>query len=264
LTIRHIQYTIEAIFQTKGQGGKHLNFKSLWQCTHAFLSLLAFLVVGPVILCNALDVSTYDDFIKPMIDTGKWIVNDPSGLFSQRDGRLHFSSKSGAADLRSTATFGPGFYSVHFGNFESTNISKSGAGQGSFLALGLGPRENCVRILRGRVIRGGYFEANLIVNKELRLWYDPAAESDTDGQLGLYYDGSTITFYYNRGSDPDKGWQTVGPKVPAPWSSTPTLFLSGNPGGSGTTTFTIKRVEHRVSPPPTPPPPEPTLVGPQF
>lgn len=239
-------------------------FKSLWQCTQAFLCLLAFLVVGPVILCNALDVSTYDDFIKPMIDTGKWIASDPSGLFSQCDGRLHFSSKSGVASLRSTVTFGPGFYSVHFGDFESTNISKSAAGQGSFLALGLGPRENCVRILRGRIIRGGYFEANLIVNKELRLWYDPAAESDTDGQLGLYYDGSTITFYYNRGSDPDQGWQTVGPKVPAPWSSAPTLFLSGNPGGSGTTTFTIKRVEHRVSPPPTPPPLEPTLVGPQF
>jgi hypothetical protein len=241
-----------------------LNFKSRWPCTQASLCLLTILVIGPVFLCNALEVSTYDDFTKPMIDTGKWTVNDPSGLFLQRGSRLHFFSKSGVASLRSTSTFDRGFFSVHFHDFHSTNISRSGAGQGSFLALGLGPRENCVRILRGRVIRGGYFEANLIVNKELRLWYDPAAESDTDGQLGLYYDGSTITFYYNRGADPDKGWQTVGPKVPVPWSSPPTLFLSGNPGGSGTTMFTIKRVEHRASPPPAPPPPEPTLVGPQF
>ncbi len=233
-------------------------------CTKVFVCFISIITIFPLFCFASGDISTYDDFFGASIDAMKWTVDDPSGLFSFRDGRLQFSSKSGVASLRSTATFGAGFYSVHFRDFHSTNISKSGAGQGSFFALGLGPRENCVRILRGRVIRGGYFEANLIMNKELRLWYDPAVESDTDGQLGLYYDGSTITFYYNRGSDPNKGWRTVGPKVPAPWSSAPTLFLSGNPGGSGATTFTIKRVEIRTFPPPTPPPPEPVSYGPQF
>ena len=233
-------------------------------CIKVFVCFISSIAIAPLFCFAAGDLSIYDDFSDPAIDAMKWTVDDPSGLFSLRGGLLQFSSKSGVASLRSTATFGAGFYSVHFRDFHSTNISKSGAGQGSFFALGLGPRENCVRILRGRVIRGGYFEANLITNKELRLWYDSAAESDADGQLGLYYDGSTITFYYNRGSDPDKGWHTIGPKVPAPWNSAPTLFLSGNPGGSGVTKVTIKRVEIRTFPPPTPSPPEPALSGPQF
>jgi len=233
-------------------------------CIKVFVCFISSIAIAPLFCFAAGDLSIYDDFSDPAIDAMKWTVDDPSGLFSLRGGLLQFSSKSGVASLRSTATFGAGFYSVHFRDFHSANISKSGAGQGSFFALGLGPRENCVRILRGRVIRGGYFEANLITNKELRLWYDSAAESDADGQLGLYYDGSTIIFYYNRGSDPDKGWNTVGPKVPAPWNSPPTLFLSGNPGGSGATSFTIKRVETRAFPPPTPPPPKPSFSGPQF
>lgn len=233
-------------------------------CTRVFVCLICIITIGPLLCFAAGDVSTYDDFSEPILDMMKWTIDDPSGLLLLRDGRLFFSSKSGVASLRSKSTFGPGFYSVHFQDFYSTNISKSGAGQGSFLALGLGSRENCVRILRGRILRGGYFEANLIADKQLRLWYDPAAESDADGQLGLYYDGSTITFYYNRGSDPDKGWHTIGPKVPAPWNSAPTLFLSGNPGGSGVTKVTIKRVEIRTFPPPTPSPPEPALSGPQF
>lgn len=241
-----------------------MNADCFWTCIRVFVCLMALFVTGSFSYFNSADATTYDDFTKSIIDPAKWTIDDPSGLFSLRDGRLYFSSKADVASLRSTSTFGPGFYSVQFGDFHSTNISKSGAGQGSFLALGLGPRENCVRILRGRVIRGGYFEANLITNKQLRLWYDPASESDTDGQLGFYYDGSEVTFYYNRGPDPDKGWQTVGPKVPAPWSSAPTLFLSGTPGGSGTTTFTVNRIEYRTTPPKTPPPPEPALAGPQF
>lgn len=230
----------------------------------AYAFLLLIVTTGTSLSFAAPDIFIYDDFSKPIIDTTKWTVDDPSKLFSLRDGRLRFSSNAGVAGLRSTLTFGPGFYSVHFSDFHSTNISRPGAGQGSFLALGLGPRENCVRILRGKILRGGYFEANLITNKHLRLWYDPASESDTDGQLGLYYDGSEVIFYYNKGSDPQKGWQTVGPKVSAPWSSPPQVFLSGTPGGSGTTAFTIKRIEYRTAPPKTPPPPEPAVAGPQF
>jgi hypothetical protein len=227
--------------------GMNMNSRCLGLLAKVLLCLLAILV--PLPSCSAADAYTYDDFNKPLIDSSKWVVNDPSRLFSQQNGYLHFHSTAGVASLRSTSTFTAGFFTMEFHDFYSTNNSRSGQGQGSFVALGLGPKENCVRILRGRVSSGGYFEANLIVNNILRLWYVPAAESDTDGQLGLYFDGSKIRFYYNKGLDSDSGWQKVGPTVTAPWSSGPTLFISGNPGGSGTTTFSINGIEHRPVPP---------------
>lgn len=45
-----------------------MHSKIHWPCTLAILGLAAILVIGPVFLCAALDVSTYDDFTKPMID----------------------------------------------------------------------------------------------------------------------------------------------------------------------------------------------------
>jgi hypothetical protein len=117
---------------------------------------------------------------------------------------------------------------------------------GSFAALGLGPRDNYVRMLRGRVGTGGYFEANYFTNNGLNLWFDRTMAGS--GQLALYYDGSTVSFFYNIGLDPHKGWQRVGPRVTPEWNSPPQLFISGYPGPSGLTKFAVDNVEHTPLP----------------
>ena len=147
-----------------------------------------------------------------------------------------------AESLVSTKSFTAGFFRIEFHDFYSTNDAPSGRGMGSFVALGLGPRDTYVRMLRGRVGTGGYFEANYFANKKLQLWYDPTEV--VFGQLGLYYDGSTVSYFYNTGLDPERGWQRVGPKVTPGWASPPTLFISGYPGPSGRTNFAVGNIEY--------------------
>jgi hypothetical protein len=157
-----------------------------------------------------------------------------------------FGKKDAGESLISTKSFQAGFFRIEFYDFYSTNDAPSGRGMGSFVALGLGPRDNYVRMLRGRVGTGGYFEGNYFTNNGLKLWYDPTLVGF--GQLGLYYDGSTVGFFYNIGLDPDKGWQRVGPRVTPGWISSPQLFISGYPGASGLTKFTVDNVEYTPLP----------------
>jgi hypothetical protein len=132
---------------------------------------------------------------------------------------------------------------MEFYEFYSTNDAPPGRG---YVALGLGPRDNYVRMLRGRVNTGGYFEANHFANNRLQLWYEPTTVAS--GQLALYYDGSTVSFFYNIGLNLDRGWQRVGPRVTLGWNSSPTLFISRYPGASGRTTFTVDNVEYLAEP----------------
>ena len=210
------------------------------------IEALAVLIALSVLVCGTAWAEIYDDFSSKEIGATKWTIRsspgDPPGLFSQSKGRLHFScNKDAGESLVSTRSFTAGFFRIEFHDFYSSNDAPSGRGMGSFAALGLGPRDTYVRTLRGRVSTGGYFEANYFSNKRLQLWYDPTEV--TVGQLGLYYDGTAVSFFYNQGLDPEKGWQRVGPKVTPGWASPPTLFISGYPGPSGRTSFAVDNVE---------------------
>jgi hypothetical protein len=213
--------------------------------------MMAVLIALSVLVCSTAWAEIYDDFSSKDIDTTKWTIRSSPGvapgLFSQSKGRLQFSSNKDVGEsLVSTKVFAAGFFKIEVHDFYSTNDAPSGRGMGSFVALGLGPRDTYVRMLRGRVGTGGYFEANYFANKRLQLWYDPTEV--TFGQLGLYYDGSTVSYFYNIGSDPDRGWQRVGPKVTPGWASPPTLFISGYPGPSGRTSFAVDNIEYLPSP----------------
>jgi hypothetical protein len=214
------------------------------------ICLLSVFVTVSVLFCNITRAEVYDDFSSENIDTTKWTIHSTTGgtpgLFTQSKGRLHFSCNRDVGEsLVSTKSFAPGFFRIEFYEFYSTNDAPPGRGMGSFLALGLGPRDN-VRMLRGRVSTGGYFEANHFANNRLQLWYESTMVAF--GQLALYYDGSTVSFFYNIGLNPEKGWQRVGPRVTPGWNSSPTLFISGHPGASGRTTFAVDNVEYLPAP----------------
>ena len=211
------------------------------------LALALTLVIVCGLLCAIAEASIYDDFSGDVIDNSKWTISGRPGLFSQSKGRLRFfCKKDEGQSLVSTASFGAGFFRIEFYDFYSTNDAPAGRGKGSFAALGLGPRDNYVRILRGRVSTGGYFEANHFVNNSLQLWYLPTMTGS--GQLGLYYDDSTVSCFYNNGLDPEKGWQRVGVKITPGWKTDPQLFISGYPGPSGRTSFTAANVEYMPIP----------------
>ena len=225
--------------------------------------LLSVFVAVSLLFCTEAEAYIYDDFSKAGIDTSKWTIYDSAGLFSQPgDGQLYFYSEGVNPPLRgslvSTISFAPGFFSMDFNSFFSSNISPGGQSLGSFAALGLGTRDTgYVRILRGRVVSEdwGYFEANYFDGTDLHVWYVFA--DVTSGQLGLSYDGSMVSFFYNNGLD---GWQTLdtsGPDtkgniltVTPGWSSPPPLFISGTPGASGVTSFAVDKVEYAAVPEP--------------
>jgi len=219
--------------------------KKIWICLLPVFVTVSLLVGSPA------GADVYDDFSSENIDTTKWNIRSTPGgtpgLFTQSKGRLHFFGKRDAGEsLLSTKSFPAGFFRIEFYDFYSTNDAPSGRGMGSFVALGLGPRDNYVRMLRGRVGTGGYFEANYFTNNGLKLWYDPTEIAF--GQLGLYYDGSTVSFFYNIGLGADKGWQRVGPRVTPGWNFSPQLFISGYPGASGLTKFVVDSVEYTPVP----------------
>jgi len=224
------------------------------------IGLLSVFVAVSLLFCTAAEAYIYDDFSSPGIDTGKWTTSDPLHLFSQPgDGQLYFNSDNTAkvspapsGTLVSTTSFTAGFFSMDFNHFVSSNVSPGGQGLGSFAALGLGTKTTkYVRMLRGRVVSeaAGYFEANYFDGAVLHVWY--VFTDVTSGRLGLHYDGSTVSFFYNNGVD---GWQrldTTGPDtkdnivaVTPGWSSPPPLFVSGTPGGSGGTIFAVDKVEY--------------------
>ncbi len=213
--------------------------------TQRFL-FFVFLFVS-VLFCTVARADVYDDFSGESIDLSKWTIHRTAGvtlyLFTQSKGRLHFSCNRDVGEsIVSTRSFEPGFFRLEFSRFYSSNDAQPGRGLGSYLALGLGPRENYVRMLRGRVITGGYFEANYFSGNSLQLWYENTAADS--GQLALYYDGSKVSFFYNNGSNPERGWQMVGPRVTPSWNSPPTLFIKGYPGANGRTTFDVHKVEY--------------------
>jgi hypothetical protein len=208
-----------------------------------------------------------DDFSGTVVDPAKWSVSISRAgedLFSLSGGRLSFSVTAGSGVLQSTRSFGPGFYTMRFLDFTSTNEEPPGSHKGAFVGLGLGPRDNFVRMIRcqnghraGR--RGespyvGVFEANYIdkLKGGIQVYY--VRTETKSGRLGLHYDGSKVTFYFNSSLDGDAGWQTmkrgsgVALQWDPHWTQAPSLFIAGfDP--SGITSFKVDNVEYRPSPP---------------
>ncbi len=227
------------------------------------ISILSISAALSLLFCSTSEAIIYDNFNSNGIDSSKWNVIDPSNLFSQPgDGQLYFSSTGSVsppgASLTSTAFFAPGFFSLDFNSFFSSNSSPGGQGLGSFAALGLGTKNTkYARMLRGRVVSDeyAYFEANYYDGAVLHVWW--VHTDATSGQLGLSYDGSLVRFFYNDGG----GWNelaTTGEDtnhqivtVAPGWSSAPPMFISGTPGSTGVTRFAVDKVAYTVPEPST-------------
>jgi len=220
--------------------------------------LLTFIAVS-FLLCTPAEAYIYDDFNSNAIDSTKWTISGNAGLFSQSGGRLHFDATEDAASVVSTSTFGAGFFSMEFYDFSSTNLEPPGSHNGAFAAIGLGPTNNFVRIIRDQNGVGntpvGVFEVNYFENGQIQVHY--VSTGVTQGQLGLYYDGTKVTFYYNDGT----GWQNTGWKTPGQqgewvgewspnWSSDPKLFVRGY-DLARTTSFSVANVQYTPVPEPT-------------
>ena len=212
------------------------------------------------------DPHIIDDFSGNAIDTAKWtLINDQAGpdVFSQSGGFLKFSATAGAGTLQSAQPCGPGFYTMRFYDYSSTNSEEPGSHRGAFVGLGLGPQDNFVRIIRcqnGQVRRSqisyiGVFEANYIDNTRggIRVFCERTEVSA--GRLGLYYDGRKVTFYFNPDPNAETGWRRIKKSSGGDvlewnphWTEPPSLFIRGfDP--SGTTRFKVDRVEYRPGPP---------------
>lgn len=224
--------------------------------------LLSVFVAVPLLLCTTAEADIYDDFSGNGINSTNWTTSGTPGLFSQHDGKLYFGPTTGNEKIVSKDTFEPGFFSMEFYDFSSTNLEPPGSHNGAFAALGLGPENNFVRIIRDQNGVGntpvGVFEVNYIENGQIQVHY--VNTGVTQGQLGLYYDGTQVTFYYNSTLDPDSGWQNAGWKTPGQqgewvgewtpnWASDPRLYVQGY-DLAGTTSFSVDNVEYTPVPEP--------------
>lgn len=197
--------------------------------------------------CGMAHAAVYDDFKGDQIDVQKWANQEGVDLFSQSHGRLHFPCKEHASQrMQSTAPFTPGFFQLEFRDYSSTNVSTAARGLGSYLAIGLAAGEERVRMIRGDVRRGGYFEANYFGTYGLQLWY--VEENAEAGRLGLYFDGSSVSFHFKAGAASTNAWRKIGPTVSPTWTTLPRLYIAGSSGGSGCTRFSVIAVEHIAAP----------------
>jgi hypothetical protein len=231
------------------------------------------------VIANNLTAYTYDDFNGTSIDAAKWTASktnpsDPD-YFTQSNGLLNFQVTAGnAAVVAAKQLPGPGFYSIQFYDFFSTNFEEPTSHRGAFLGLGLGTRNNFVRIIRCQnghkdsttnvITYYGVFEANYIQGKTstsdgVQVYVHTT--NVNSGQLGLYYDGSKVTFYYNPDPTAETGWKTIrtdngdngavlqwDPHQEQYWSDPPSLYISGS-DISGTTGFKVDNVRYRPEPP---------------
>ncbi len=235
-------------------------------CVRSYVNVLILLLslffAVSILLCTAAGAAIYDDFHTNGIDSGKWSTSGTPGLFSQYDGQLHFDATNAAGSVTSTRKFGAGFFSMEFYDFSSTNHEAPGSHDGAFAALGLVAEDDFVRIIRDQ--NGvwnpqteswdypGVFEVNYIENGQIQVHY--VNTEVTQGQLGLFYDGTRVSFYYNDTLDPNNGWRNTGWKTPgqqgewvggwAPnWAVDPALFVRGY-DLAGTTSFSVDNVQY--------------------
>jgi hypothetical protein len=219
--------------------------------TKVFLPLILLWIASGLWPHPPAGAAVYDDFNQTGTDGGKWTVSyqgSPyTGLFTQPgsatgDGRLHFDpvvgvAATGTGKLISKVPFGPGFFSLEFYNFSSTNLQPPGSHEGAFIGIGLTDGTNWVRVIRdqngdtnGHPL--GVFEVNYNIGNDIQVHYVDTAVSQ--GKLGLKYDGTKVTFYYDDGSGwRSTGWKTSGQPgewggewMPG-WRSRPKVYIQG-------------------------------------
>jgi hypothetical protein len=264
----------------KTDEGKNMNYGFGRSSEKVLICLLSVFVVVFLLFYTIAEADIYDDFSSLGIDSRRWTTSNPPVLFSQPgDGKLHFgpltnAETTGTEKIVSNGTFGPGFFSMKFCDFTSTNHEASRSRRGAFAALGLGmlegvePAKNFVRIMRDqngvRKIFGkgawdpiGVFEVNLRERESSKILVRYVYTDVTQGQLGLYYDGTNVTFYYNSGNGWKRTWKIEGEsgewggKWNPHWTSDPKLFIWGY-GLYGRTSFSVDNVEYTPGPNPLP------------
>lgn len=221
------------------------------------LGIAGLLVAGdalavPLPSCGKAAVTVVDDFSGDTLDMNRWSLSDSAGFFSLSGGHLRFDGTSNAAArLYSRAPFPPGLFILDFEDYQSTNHSQGGQYAGSYGALGLGFRDNYVRVMRGDVRNSPYFEANHVQEGKYSVWYvvNPARR----GRLAIYYDGVSAMMFANDEPENDEAWRQIGPALAPGWSAEPSLMILGYPGATGVTRFVIRRVSAMACRPPIPP-----------
>lgn len=188
----------------------------------AYLNVLAaiFLVAAVLVLFSApAQAYVYDDFTGTGIDyTNRWVDRgEDYGLFSQPgDGNLHFDdSTGGQMDLiRSKSRWNmPFFVSMQYSNFQGYNNS-SGDFSGSAAQLWIGHTDAGVLMYEGtHEFYGKYFWA-ILYNRldpvhpiQIHLTESPILTNVTSGWLGIGYDGTQASVWYDEGKG--QGWQLL-------------------------------------------------------
>lgn len=220
-----------------------------------FVAVTIITVVLIVLSCSFLSAAGPEmvgDFGRG-IDPVQWETKGADGLFfvSQPDALLHFKAGEGKGQtLITKRAFGAGLFRLRFHDFNSDNKEAGGQSRGSFIALGLGPADQYVRIIRGAIRSGGYFEKNAIANTVFRKGAFTMSWVPTEARYGcleLYWDGTTVrTYVQGEAAAGDNRWQEIGSSAKPAWTAPPHLFISGYPGpaSAGTTSVVIDSVEY--------------------
>jgi hypothetical protein len=236
------------------------NFKS-----SSFLAVLLILIAGHLIFSVPAQAYDYDNFTTPGINPSLWSDRGPtSGLFSQPgDGYLYFNDSTGGHSqaLRSLSRqTAPFFVAMKFDDFKAENTAPIQFG-GSGPVLSISDSINSVSIyefidqvanppqgFRVKTVINGVTTGSPIISS-----------STTSGWLGIGYNGTKATFWYNDGS----GWhqmiidQSDNTSINPNFTSNPFFFIKGADDYGASLSFKVDQVQLN----PTPLPPRSGLVG---
>ncbi|MGA2107341.1 MAG: hypothetical protein ABSH25_06825 [Syntrophorhabdales bacterium] len=199
-----------------------------------------------LLICCSAGADTYDDFKEVGIDVDKWQVNG-DGFSQPGDGLLHFSAVGPTLGLLASKTFFvSGVFTMSFLDYSSDNQAPPNKRLGSIVGLGLGTRENWVRIERGQVgdgprgQGGGYVEVNWIVPSEagspIHLNWSPSKIAA--GYLQIRYDGVRVSFFYR--ASPSDAWTQIGKTSLTPgWREAVPILVFAAPGGTKSDRYSL-------------------------
>jgi hypothetical protein len=221
-----------------------------------YLNILSILVIvaTTVLLAYPAQAYVYDDFNGQGINTSLWSDRGPMpGLFSQPgDGYLHFEDMTGGIGFyqtlrsfsRQTAPF---FVSMQFSDFQAVNSSTNPfGGSGPVLIIGDGTNSIVVYEYIDTVATPPQgFRAKTTIDG-VTMGYEAIPTTAKSGWLGIGYDGTQATCWYNDGT----GWHqliTVNPGFANP----PYFFIRGYNEYGTSLSFKVDQVQ--INPVPLPP-----------
>jgi hypothetical protein len=226
----------------------------------AYLNVLArgFLLAAAMILLPLpVQAYVYDDFKGMGISSSLWVDRGPDyGLFSQPgDGALHFDDPSpgGKADLiRSNSRWDmPFFVSMQYSNFQG-NSNNSGDFSGTAAQLWIGHTDAGVLMYEGtHEAIGKYFWA-ILYNRldtanpiQIHLTESPILTDVTSGWLGIGYNGSQASVWYDEGKG--QGWQLLSTCNPG-FTENPFFGIRGYDDLGNYLNFQVEQVQFNPVP----------------